>query len=274
METAAMARLPGVPRPPSMLAPLARAMRTRPRSPARARPRLPVARRPRRPFPGVLPGAAMARWPGAPRPAQCGLAPDAPTRPRPRPPRGVPRPLGARPRSRCAATLPRLGVRPWWSRCPCSAPAPLPRVSAGRPSARSRPPVLGGVRSARCPAPSPRLGLVSPGAVAPTPARRARAACGSAQRGHGVASMVRAVPPVSSPYLRFTAVALGPGVCATRSRRVSAALRARARVVRSWCARCLGTARRSLGTLVYPLDTSVYPPPPPCIPCVVIALCN
>eukprot|EP00267_Zea_mays_P046202 XP_020398553.1 uncharacterized protein LOC109941756 [Zea mays] len=171
METAAMARLPGVPRPPSMLAPLARAMRTRPRSPARARPRLPVARRPRRPFPGVLPGAAMARWPGAPRPARCGLAPDAPTRPRPVPPvvcpaRSAHDPVpGARRRSlgsvcghgghgaRARPRLPFPVSRPAGPRHARARPSsaafarpgvqPPPRGSASSRPARSHPPLPG-----------------------------------------------------------------------------------------------------------------------------------
>eukprot|EP00267_Zea_mays_P054540 XP_020407782.1 uncharacterized protein LOC109945834 [Zea mays] len=190
MAPATMARLPGAPRPPLVLAPPVRAMQPRPRSPTRARPRLPVARRPRRPFPGVLPGVAMARWPGAPRPTRCGLAPGAPTRPRPRPPRGAPCPLGARPHSRRAAALPQLGVRPWQSRRPCPAPAPLPRVSAGRPSAHPCPPVPGGVRSARRPAPSPRLGLAPPGALVRLAARRSVAVAPVP----GAASVVRAEP--------------------------------------------------------------------------------
>jgi hypothetical protein len=70
---------------------------------------------------------------------------------------------------------------------------------------------------------------------------------------------------------------LGPGVCATLSRRVSVVLRVRARMVHgalAWLA--VPSARRVApyhvrDALVYPLDVPVYPP---CNPCVVIALFN
>jgi hypothetical protein len=63
--------------------------------------------------------------------------------------------------------------------------------------------------------------------------------------------------------------------CAARPRRVRDPFATRQRGRARACsrgARCFGTARRALGTLVYPLDVPVYPPP--CIPYVVIALFN
>jgi hypothetical protein len=99
----------------------------------------------------------------------------------------------------------------------------------------------------------------------------------------------RTVSPASSPHPRLAAVALdpassarptlrsaalaraavvplrsaararlGPSVCATRSRRVSAALRVRARMVHGALAR-LAVPLMRLST---PLDAPVYPPPP------------
>jgi hypothetical protein len=62
-----------------------------------------------------------------------------------------------------------------------------------------------------------------------------------------------------SPAVRNTARAqLGPGVCATRSRRVSAVVRVRARVVHGALAR-LAVPLARLST---PQDVPVYPPPP------------
>jgi hypothetical protein len=55
------------------------------------------------------------------------------------------------------------------------------------------------------------------------------------------------------PLRSVERVQLGPGVCATRSRRVSAALRAHARVVLWHGSRCPRRAR-------LPLDVPVYPP--------------
>jgi hypothetical protein len=184
------------------------------------------------------PACSPARpWRGGP----ARLAPGAPTHPRPRPPRR-------------AAALFRLGVRPWRPRRPCPCPAPLPRVSAGRHSAR--PPVPGCIRSARRPAPSPRLGLAPPGTLAGALARLAARRSVAVAPVPGAARAARGAPgELAAPAVR------GRGAWPRRVRDAS---------VRP-CAQCLGTARRALGTLVYPLDMSVYPP---CIPCIVIVLCN
>jgi hypothetical protein len=77
---------------------------------------------------------------------------------------------------------------------------------------------------------------------------------------------------------------LGPGVCATRSRHVSVALRA---PMLAWCTQCFGAGRRVLGApcsvlsrvtcpstprrACLPLATRL-PPPPSCILCVLITL--
>jgi hypothetical protein len=91
---------------------------------------------------------------------------------------------------------------------------------------------------------------------------RSRRGLGGA-RGAPARPVQRAVPPASSPHPRLAVVSLGSGVCATRSRHVSTALRT---TLLAWLAvplTCLST----------PLDVPVYPPPPPpCIPCVVITL--
>jgi hypothetical protein len=227
MVPAAMARLPGAaqpalgarwPRPPSALA-------------GPARPRCSPPARSARPW-----WLAVARGPASPHP-------------------------GARRRS------PRLGAQPWRPRCPCPARLPLPRVSAGRPwRARARPSLAAlaqpGVAPARrCAAVEPlprapacalrrsaRRGRARPcpvrscslrlGAAWPWRGHGARSRCGlGGARGASARPVQRAVPPASSPHPRLAVVSLGPGVCAARSRHVSAALRARARVVHGALAR-------------------------------------
>jgi hypothetical protein len=123
---------------------------------------------------------------------------------------------------------PRLG------RPALGAPAParpqrrsLGPASSPLPVARPRPAQRG--RARPCSARSRGLRL---GAAWPWRCHGARSRCGlGGARGAPARPVQRAVPPASLPHPRFTAVALGPGVCVTRSRRVSAALRARARVV-------------------------------------------
>jgi hypothetical protein len=73
--------------------------------------------------------------------------------------------------------------------------------------------------------------------------------------------------PLSPAARKAARAQIGPGVCSTRSRRVSAAVRVRARVVHG-----------ALARLVVPLarlsTPRTCPSTPLCIPCVVIALLN
>jgi hypothetical protein len=90
-------------------------------------------------------------------------------------------------------------------------------------------------------------------APAPVPARRARPGSSPAQRPWpGVSSARAATVPLRSA----ARARLGPGVCAARPRRVSAALRARARVVRTVLWHGSSCPRRAR----LPLDVPVYPP--------------
>jgi hypothetical protein len=192
--------------------------------------------------------------------------------PLPCPPRSTqPPPPGARPGAR--ATVP---------------PRPSPPTALDPAPARPRPPAqprsrrgLGGARGAparpvhaRCPRRArrtrgsrpwrlgpARLGVPRPYAARPRP---------------GVASNRAVVMPLRSAARAL----LGPGVCATCSRHVSAALRVRTRVAHGALARLVVPSARRIApcrvrdALVYPLDTPVYPPPPVCTPCVVIVLFN
>jgi hypothetical protein len=204
--------------------------------------------------------AARPRPPGAASPTAPRLAPA--------PPRGVPHLLGAPLPHPRRPTLP----RPWRPSLAGHGAQPArpwrPRLGLPRdPSQRGRPWWRGlGVAVAR-----PWRGPGSPPALAcPTPARRGRgvsARCGlelgPAYLWRAALSSASARPRAVnlgmaplSPAARNAALArLGLGVCATRSRRVSAAVCVRARVVH----------------LSTHLDVPVYPP---CIPCVVITLFN
>jgi hypothetical protein len=158
------------------------------------------------------------------------------------PQRGSPRPTSPLP-WRGGDAPARLARPCLWSSAACPprpARPPLPPVQPPLPS----------------PVPRPRRGLAAtwPGSLRPRP-----------WRARGSAPSLRAVPPcaawcpcaarprpgVASAHaaavpLRGAAPCprLGPGVCATRSWCVSAALRVRAF---AWCAQCFGVARRVLG---------------------------
>jgi hypothetical protein len=159
-----------------------------------------------------------------------GARPGVPGSPAPAPVRCVARGHGAR----------RPGARPHSLSAACP-PRPVPAAAcppraARRPYARPRPRPDPGV--------SPR-----PCAARPWPdAASARAA------------MV--------PLRSATRAQLGPGVCVTRSRRVSVALRVRARVEREVLWHGSPCPRRAR----LPPRRARLPPPPPCNPCVVIAL--
>jgi hypothetical protein len=211
-----------------------------------------------RPCPTPSPRGAAAAVPlpwraprrASPRPVRCGLALGAPTHPRPRPP-------AARPARSACGPVPGARRRSLGSACghggrgARARPRPRLPFPASRPvgprRARARPSPAAFARRAVQPPPrgsaSPRPARSRP----PLPGALARLGAAWPWRGHGARSrrglgvprgaparpMQRVVPPASSPHPRFAAVALGPDVCATRSRRVSAALRARARVVRA-----------------------------------------
>jgi hypothetical protein len=206
------------------------------------------------------------------------------------------------PASAAPARSPSPASTPTWWRgaCPARAPGPSPRPcpcparcarghGARRPSSRGPVPARGPrawpwrgpLLGAAFPAPT-RLAPIQPrpcperswrARPARRPCSRRSAACPrpawlpSPNRRPGVLAMARLGPcPCTTwPLRSATRAQLGPSVCATRSRRVSAALRARAREARAvlWhsspCPRC---AR-------LPLDVPVYPP---CTSCVVIAL--
>jgi|UPI0002211227 hypothetical protein len=131
-----------------------------------------------------------------------------------------------------------------------------------RPALAFCPPGPTSPAAARSPASARRARAASPAAQLPAPPRSAPpcAAAAAARRGasaptHGArrARPTCARPP-RVPRRGFelgqrAARAFGLGVCVTRSRRVSAALRTR---VLAWCARCFGTTRRALDALVYP----------------------
>jgi hypothetical protein len=147
---------------------------------------------------------------------------------------GTPR-CGAAPRPRCPAarslapvTCPGARGPPASVRGPDPLPAQPPAARRGTPAPAR------GARRARA-----RLGLPCPCPVRPCHVRPS-AALSSARRAYG------AWPRVRPPTLpRCTAYALlGPGVCVARPRRVSVALRAH---VLTWCARCIGAARRAFG---------------------------
>jgi hypothetical protein len=178
--------------------------------------------------------ASSPAWPGLGRP---GALP----RPCPCPARG-PQPWRSPSRraapssARGAASLPR----------PASSPTRDPGAPTSAASARApAPPWPRPVPAAACPPraarrPRPRAG---PG-VSPRPyAVRPRP---------GAASARAAVVPLRSA----ARAQLGPGVCVTRSRRVSATLRARARVVRAVLWHGSPCPRRAR----LPLDVPVYPP--------------
>jgi hypothetical protein len=169
----------------------------------------------------------------APVPA---MAPFGPAQPRrPRPPRPSPDVAPPSPLLACARPRPRLaGAAPVPTPARGSAPVRLPLACArsGRPGAPAPdPPLLGGLRGAPA---SPRSGR---GVLAPcgaAPCARPRPGPGvsprpcSARPRHGAASACAGVVPLCSA----ARAQLGPGVCATRSRRINAALRVRSRVVR------------------------------------------
>eukprot|EP00267_Zea_mays_P046237 XP_020398594.1 uncharacterized protein LOC109941788 [Zea mays] len=184
--------------------------------------------------PGLAPSRRAAALASARRAAMTVAVPVPSPAP---PPFPASRPAGhgapARPRWRSPGLArPRLaGARPWTPSCPrlhavAFGPAPSPL-----PAARPRP--------TRRPA---RRGCASP---CPARSRGLRLGAAWLWRGHGARSrrglggarraptrpVQHAVPPASSPHPRLAVVSLGPGVCATRLRHVSAALRARARVV-------------------------------------------
>jgi hypothetical protein len=173
----------------------------RPHPPRRSRPWR--AARPRRP--GAL--APALALPGELSSPGHGARPWCSSRPRPR---------AARPPSRCGTpTSPGLGA------------AGLGATRARRLSARrARPPGVPPRPGARpCPAQLPAL---APGAQPPAPARRGPYA---ARPRLGVASAHAAAVPLCGVA---PCPLLGPDVCATCSRCVSAALRTR---VLTWCAR-------------------------------------
>jgi hypothetical protein len=186
-----------------------------------ARPRRPVACSPWHGVAWSSARRAHGAWPGA-RPARARCL--GPRR-------------GASPAQRALAP-PRLGtVR--GPACGRGAPrgAALPRLVPARRGPIALCPVPASARlspldAAPCPdAASPWRG--------PGPALARRGPCAVWPRPGAASARAAAVP------LRSTARArLGSGVCATRSRRVSAALRVR---VLAWCAQCFGVARRAFG---------------------------
>ena len=242
-----------------------------------------------RPRPWRRPGAAPTGSPAPPLgvASRGGAASPAPARAPP----ASPRPAGLA-RSRCPA-LPGQGRR---SRSPARGPVPATARSPARGHgavARRGPVSPVGARRA-LPGRSwhgdlrPRQCVRSPGAarartVPPASSPHPRLAAPAA-RGHG-----GSVPPalacpapaqrgpgptqlqLARPWCPCVARArFGPGVCATRSRHVSAALRVRARVVHGAFAWLVVPATQRI-TPCRIRDTIVYPEPPvypPCILCV------
>lgn len=133
--------------------------------------------------------------------------------------------------------------------------APSPRGSPGCGPARFAGHGGSALPALACPAPARRgRGVLARRGLELGPACLWRAALSSASaRPHTVGL---GMAPLSPAARNTTRVQLGPSVCATRSRRVSAACVC----VLAWCAQCFGTARRALDALVYPLDVPVYPP--------------
>jgi hypothetical protein len=151
---------------------------------------------------------------------------------------------------------------------PASSPA-RPRRPGASPASRSHPRGPAWWRgAASCAAPAPRppqraLSRLSQHAL-PLPG----AALSSARRAYGARprAVGLGVAPLPLATRNAARVRLGPGVCAARPRCVTAALRIRARVERAVLWHGSPCPRRVRLPLVVP----VYPPP--CIPCVVIAL--
>jgi hypothetical protein len=191
--------------------------------------------------------AAMARLPGAAQPALGARWPRPPSalagpaRPRCSPPARSARPWWlavargpASPHPGARRRSPRLGAQPWRPRCPCPA-RPGPPFPASRPADHGAPvparpwrrspspawPRLAGARPWNpSPVPPPARCGVPPGAVAPVPARCARAACGSAQRGHGAA--MAPVPGAASAALAEPRRGPCSARCPRRARRTRA----------------------------------------------------
>jgi hypothetical protein len=234
----------GVSAPPDALpclAPGALAGAALPSPPRRARPAPAAACPPRaaqhpRPRPAVLPGALPC--PGRGGPASPAMA-------RSRPGLGAPGSASLAPRPGAADRGGAALVRPW--RGHGVAPAARPP--------RRAPPLPGAAAACRPGVPMAR-GLE----LGPACLWRAALSPASAQpRAVGLS-----MAPLSPAVRNAARARLGLGVCAARSRRVIAALRAHARMVHA----CFGTARRALGALVYPLDVPVYPLDVPVYPLV------
>jgi hypothetical protein len=150
----------------------------------------------------------------------------------------------------------------------CAVPAPASAQPRPARSPPTRPP-----RPARGPI---ALGPVPASARLPSPDAAPRPDAARPLPLHGVAPAHRGPGPA-----RLRLARLGPGVCAARSRRVSAALRAR---VLAWCAQCFGAACRALGATRSVLSRVTCPSTPrrarlplathlpPCILCALITL--
>jgi hypothetical protein len=226
----------------------------------------PLPASPRSPLPAL--GArlrARAVWPGWLAGAVAPTSPWRNWRPQPGAPRRCPparspslawpwRPtVAAQPRPARRGALPACSLGPGAPPPACSPSPAVARPSSPAMVARPRPP------SAASP-PAPRLALAPPRDV---PAR-----CGL-ELGQRVALRGR---PWHGPVVACGAQC---SACAAQPRRVRDPFATRQRGRARACSRgawCFSTARRALGALVYPLDVPVYPPP--CIPCVVIALFN
>jgi hypothetical protein len=235
--------------------------------PAPPRARLPLPGSPvAEPPPAALPLAAVSPPPSFfPRSPLSSLPRRGVVRPR----RACPPGHGTRLLMLGAVSPGPLGRRPWRA-CPQrsarDAPAPSPRRPdyGARPVRRSGP---GAARPWRSPAlarsaPSRRAPLPSPGSPAPPracPWRRGPAARAVRRVPDATRPWLGAVDPRRSPAacaarlaptrprcLLATRARLGPSVCAARSWRVCAALRAR---VLACCAQCFGAARRVLGAM-------------------------
>eukprot|EP00267_Zea_mays_P053279 XP_020406392.1 vegetative cell wall protein gp1-like [Zea mays] len=209
---------------------------------------LPVARR-TRPAPACSPVQAVAR-PGSPAMA---LAPARPVRPGPWHPDSPRPPPSPAPHGGAAATCPTCPAR---SPAPSPAPRLAPTVAAqprqpwgaaglalappARPPSRPVPAPLAVVAQPWC---GRGLAMARPrqpahlGVPHPCPARPRRAIPACLWRAALSSASVRpragglGMVPLSSAARNAARAQLGPGVCADHSRHVSAALRARARVV-------------------------------------------
>eukprot|EP00267_Zea_mays_P053446 XP_020406574.1 uncharacterized protein LOC109945169 [Zea mays] len=256
MASVAMARRPGAAPPRPTTPPFAPVRRC-------SAPAVAASRRGPDGLPRPSPRRGQPWRRGEPRPRA--RAPSQPSARRPRP-LSMPRPPRPRPPVPLARSRPRARdgalARPWpWRggptrprlarRRPARPPRPVmarrPAASAVRAEPRRGPCTHGAPGELAAPAACGHGGSVPPALACPAPA----------QRGPGPTQL-----QLARPWCPCVARArFGPGVCATRSRHVSAALRVRARVVHGAFAWLVVPATQHIASCRV-RDTTVYPEPP------------